>query len=125
MQPARRYHLLIRRYPYGEIEPFQTPHFTDPIPPTRYRPEVPIWLENLLMRAVAREKSQRFETAEEMLVALERGDRHPVSAPQRIPLLERNRLMRWQAVCLVLAVMNLLLFYLLPERIAISVPWHK
>ena len=110
---ATLYHLLTRRYPYGEIEPFQTPHFTDPIPPARYRPDVPSWLENLLLRAVARETNQRFETAEEMLLALERGDRHPVSAPQRIPLLERNRLMRWQAICLLLVVMNLLLLYLL------------
>ena len=113
---ATLYHLLTRRYPYGEIEPFQTPHFADPIPPTRYRPDIPSWLENLLLRAVARDKNQRFETAEEMLLALERGDRHPVSAPQRIPLLERNRLMRWQAVCLVLVVMNLLLIYLLFVR---------
>ena len=113
---ATLYHLLTRRYPYGEIEPFQTPHFTDPIPPTRYRPDMPSWLENLLLRAVARDKNQRFETAEEMLLALERGDRHPVSAPHRIPLLERNRLMRWQAVCMVLVVMNLLLLYLLFVR---------
>ena len=113
---ATLYHLLTRRYPYGEIEPFQTPHFADPIPPTRYRPDIPSWLENLLLRAVARDKNQRFETAEEMLLALERGDRHPVSAPHRIPLLERNRLMRWQAVCLVLVVMNLLLLYLLFVR---------
>ena len=32
------YHLLTRKYPYGEIEPFQTPRFGEPIPPTRYRP---------------------------------------------------------------------------------------
>jgi protein phosphatase len=113
---ATLYHLLTRRYPYGEIEPFQTPHFADPIAPTRYRPDLPSWLENLLLRAVARDKSQRFETAEELLLALERGGRHSVSAPQRIALLERDRLARWQAMCVALAVMNLLLLYLLFMR---------
>ena len=110
---ATLYHLLTRRYPYGEIEPFQTPHFGDPVAPSRYRPDIPSWLENLLLRAVAREPAARFETAEELLLALERGERNRVSAPRRTPLIERTRLTRWQALCLALAVTNLLLLYLL------------
>src|SRR5690606_28016434 len=39
------YQLLTRRYPYGEIEPFQHPRFGEPVPPTRYRPDIPQWLE--------------------------------------------------------------------------------
>jgi len=35
------YHLLTRKYPYGEIEPFQHPRYGDPVAPTRYRPETP------------------------------------------------------------------------------------
>jgi serine/threonine protein phosphatase PrpC len=113
---ATLYHLLTRRYPYGEIEPFQTPHFTDPVPPSRYRPDIPGWLENLLLRALARDPAARFETAEEMLVAFERGERSPVSAPLHIPLIERTRLSRWKAACVVLVVVNLLLLYLLVMR---------
>ncbi len=110
---ATLYHLLTRKHPYGEIEPFQTPKFTDPIAPSRYRPDIPSWLENLLLRAVARDPAQRFETAEEMLLAFERGERNPVSAPRRTPLIERSRLTRWQALSFALAVINLLLLYLL------------
>lgn len=58
------YLLLTRRYPYGEIEPFQRPRFGEPVPPGRYRPDVPLWLENVLMKAVARDPAERFETAE-------------------------------------------------------------
>ncbi len=57
------YQLLTRKYPYGEIEPFQTPRFGDPAPPTRYRPDIPDWLEAVLLKAVAREPKARFETA--------------------------------------------------------------
>jgi len=58
------YHLLTRRYPYGEVEPFQRPRFGDPVSPVRYRPDVPAWLEAVLLKACAREPAARFETAE-------------------------------------------------------------
>ena len=109
------YHLLTRKYPYGEIEPFQHPRFADPTPPTRYRPDIPQWLENILLRAVALDQKQRFETAEEMLIALERGEAHPVSAPPRTPLMQRPAAL-WQAMAVVSIVINLLLIYILLVR---------
>lgn len=81
------YQLLTRHYPYGEVEPFQTPRFGVPVPPTRYQPGIPDWLENLLLKAVARAPRERFETAEEFLLALERGSLRPLSVPRRPPLL--------------------------------------
>jgi len=110
------YYLLTRKYPYGEIEPFQQPRFGEPVMPTRYRPDIPHWLENLLLRAIARDKKQRFETAEEMLLALERGETRLVPPPQRIPLWQRTQTSRWQALFLISLVLNLLLCYLLLVR---------
>jgi protein phosphatase len=110
------YHLLTRKYPYGEIEPFQHASFGEPVPPTRYRPDIPQWLENVLLRAVARDVKQRFETAEELLLAIERGEARAVSAPPRTPLLDRHPAARWQAIAFVLVAINLLLLYLLVIR---------
>ncbi|MFO1318711.1 MAG: protein phosphatase 2C domain-containing protein [Burkholderiales bacterium] len=84
------YTLLTRKYPYGEIEPFQTPVFRQPAPPTRYRPDTPAWLEAVLLKACAREPEDRFETAEEFLLALERGANRPLTAPRPVPLLNRH-----------------------------------
>ncbi len=84
------YELLTRRYPYGEIEPFQRPKFGAPVPLTRYRPNTPAWLDNLLMRGVSANLAERFETAEEFLLALERGEQRPLTGPRRIPLAARN-----------------------------------
>ena len=109
------YHLLTRKYPYGEVEPFQHPRFADPVPPTRYRPDIPQWLENILLRAVARDRKQRFETAEEMLLALERGEAQPISAPQRTPLVQRPTAL-WQAIAAASIAINLLLIYILLVR---------
>ena len=107
------YYLLTRKYPYGEVEPFQHPRFGDPVPPTRYRPEIPHWLENMLLKAVARDPRARFETAEEMLLALEQGERRPLDAPRRTPLLERDPMRVWQMLALFSIALNLMLIYLM------------
>jgi serine/threonine protein phosphatase PrpC len=103
------YHLLTRKYPYGEIEPFQTPKFGEPARPTRWRPEIPGWLENILLKAVAREAKDRFETAEEFLLALERGANRPVAAPARQPLARRNPLLMWKILAAASIALNFVL----------------
>ena len=107
------YHLLTRKYPYGEIEPFQHPKFNDPTPLTRYRPDIPYWLENIVLKAVARDADKRFETAEEMLHALEVGELKPLLAPARTPLIARARLVKWQWIAIFSFIINILLAYLL------------
>ncbi|WP_374676511.1 bifunctional protein-serine/threonine kinase/phosphatase [Ideonella sp.] len=85
------YQWLTGRLPYGEVEPYQRGrHRRDPVPPSRLRPDVPMWLDHLLRKAVAREPAQRFETAEELLLALERGASRPLPAPGATPLLQRD-----------------------------------
>jgi serine/threonine protein phosphatase PrpC len=110
------YFLLTRHYPYGEIEPFQNPRFNDPVPPSRYRPDLPLWFETVLLKAVAREAAQRFETAEEFLLALERGGASPLPARSAKPLLERDPAGVWRAVALISLVLNVLMLYLLVVR---------
>jgi serine/threonine protein phosphatase PrpC len=110
------YLVLTRHYPYGEIEPFQRPRFSDPVPPSRYRPDVPLWLENVLLKAVARDPADRFETPEEFLLALERGASRPLAAPTSAPLAMRDPASLWRTVAVVSLVINLLLLYLLMAR---------
>ncbi len=107
------YHLLTRKYPHGEIEPFQHPKFGAPTPPTRYRPDIPYWLENIILKAIARDVKTRFETAEEMLIALEHGELKPILAPARTPLIARARLVKWQWLAIFSLIVNFLLIYLL------------
>jgi protein phosphatase len=109
---ATLYHLLTRKWPYGEIEPFQHPKFGEPVPPARYRPDIPPWLESAILKAVARDPAQRFETAEEMLLALERGEANPLLR-RRVPLIERSPAGAWPLVAAVSIALNLLLIFLL------------
>ena len=107
------YHLLTRKYPYGEIEPFQNPRFGEPVPPTRYRPDIPQWLENVILKATARDREKRFETIEEMLLALEQGEMKPLAPMAATPLIERCTPAVWKMLALLSFMLNLLLLYLL------------
>lgn len=106
------YYLLTGHYPYGEIEAFQRPRFTQPVSASRYRPDLPDWLPLSLERAVAAAPAQRYETAEEWLLVLEQADRQELSIRPK-PLLEREPLKVWRTLGLVSMLINLVLLYLL------------
>jgi serine/threonine protein phosphatase PrpC len=100
------------RLPYGEVEPYQTGRFKrDPPAASRLRSDVPMWLDHLLLKAVARNAKQRFETAEELLLALERGASRPVAAPGSTALLVRDPTALWKGIALLSLLLNALLVF--------------
>lgn len=103
------YHLLTRKYPYGEVSSHPSPRFGDPVPPTRWRPEIPAWLDHVLLKAVVLDGKDRFETAEEFILALERGASRPLAVPGRRPLARRHPLRLWQVVAGLSLALNLVL----------------
>lgn len=105
------YRLLTGHYPFGEIEAFQHPRFGTPTPASRYRPDLPAWLDECLGRALASDPVQRFETAEEWLLALEQGERKALASKPR-PLLEREPLKVWRGIALLSLLANLALLVL-------------
>lgn len=104
------YHLLTGHYPYGEVEAFQRPRFGQPVNAARYRPDLPEWLQHNLQQAVATDPAQRFETAEQWLLLLERGDRQAPNSHPR-PLLERAPLKVWRTLALLSLLLNLILLF--------------
>ncbi len=107
---ATLYQWLTGRLPYGEIEPYQVARYKrDPVPPSRLRPDVPIWLDHVVLKAVARERVQRFETAEELVLALERGASRPLGARHATPLLARDPAAMWKIGMVISLAFNVLL----------------
>jgi len=103
---------LTGRLPYGEIEPYQISRYRrDPVPPSRMRPDIPIWLDHIVLKAVAREPKSRFETAEELQLTLERGASRPLSPARASSLLERDPAALWKIAFGVSLLFNLLLVY--------------
>lgn len=92
-------------YPYGEVEPFSRPRFNKRTPLTQYRPDLPAWLDMLLARAVAVEKSKRIGDAMEFAFELENGLAHGVgAAAPKQAFYELNPVLFWQVIALVLAL---------------------
>ncbi len=106
------YQLLTHKLPYGEVLPYQKGRYhRDPTPPSRVRPDVPIWLDHVVLKAVARDKRLRFETAEEFLLALDRGASRPLTAPSATPLIQRDPAALWKIAFALSALFNFLLIY--------------
>jgi serine/threonine protein phosphatase PrpC len=109
------YQWLSGRLPYGEIEPYQVGRYRrDAQALSRIRLDLPVWLDHLVRKAIARDPRQRFETAEEMLLALERGASREVGAPAATPLIRRDPAALWKiGLALSLLFNALLVFWLL------------
>ena len=99
------FRMFTRAYPYGEVEPFSRPRFGQPpASVAALRPDLPAWLDQVLLRLIAVRREDRFDDAMECLFALEHGELHAAPAPPRWrPLIERDPLRFWQIVAAVLA----------------------
>jgi len=112
------YELVTRKLPFGEIEPFSQPRFNRWTPPSRYNPQIPLWLETVIQKATQPDPAKRFQALSEFRFHLERregiaGDevaRRPASTSEsRLPL--------WRLVALGFAVLAVLeLVYILHHR---------
>jgi serine/threonine protein phosphatase PrpC len=98
------YQLLTGKYPYGEIEPFSHPRFDRPVPPSRYRADLPGWLEAAILRSVALRPEDRFGDMIELQIALETGAERGIGRPQHVPLARSNPVLLWKLVSALLAV---------------------
>ncbi len=104
------YRLLTGHLPFGEIEPYQKLRYRRaPKPPSRLRPDVPIWLDHIALKALAFDRRLRFETAEELMLALERGASRPLSALPATPLVARDPTALWKIALALSGLFNLLL----------------
>lgn len=75
---------LTKKYPYGEIEPFQNPIFKEPKAPSFYNENIPHWLDSVILRSIAIDKEKRYAHYSEMAYELQN--------PQKVaPFFLKNR----------------------------------
>jgi len=110
---ATLYESLAGRPPFGAIERFQIPHHGEPPRLSKLNPNVPPWLECVILKCLSLKQEKRYQCYSELLFALA----HPETAPWDVhggPLLERNPLLFYRTGFWVLLASTLLLaFYLL------------
>ncbi len=107
------YEVLSRKFPYGEIEPFQNPSFKPPTPLRRLNPLTPSWLESVVMRAIERDKNRRYERYSEMEYELTHPQKVRPYYPKNATLLEREptKVYRWAFTISLL--INIVLIFIL------------
>lgn len=70
------YEILTGTLPFDSIALIVDPQYS-PTPPREIRPSIPPRLEEIIMRAMAKEPAHRFQTADEMLTALKEVRKPP------------------------------------------------
>jgi serine/threonine protein kinase len=108
---------LTGKFPYGEIEPFQTPVFGAPRRPAVLNPHIPPWTEAVLLRAVAVKPEERYQSYSEMKFEFENPEKVRPFYRRDAPLLERNPLAFYRTgFFLLLAATIFLLLLLLIDK---------
>jgi hypothetical protein len=71
------YEMLAGRLPFDADTPLAIilKHLNDPvISPRQFNPDIPDWLEQIIMRLLAKDANERFQSADELITALVAGD---------------------------------------------------
>lgn len=96
-------------YPYGEIVSFNKPAFGRPQPLSAKRKDLPAWLENVILTAIAPDAGERFQDGFELVYEMENA--MLATAPRSVTRGNwwRDRPEKfWQIVSLVLAMLLLI-----------------
>jgi serine/threonine protein kinase len=107
---------LTRVFPYGEIERFQTPRFHHSKRPAALNPNIPPWLEAVLLRALSSRPERRYQNYSEMLFDLEHPAQVAPYLAEGLPLLERDPLRFYKIGFYILLVAFLALLLLALPR---------
>ena len=105
------YEALTQKFPFGEIEPFQTPNFDREVKrPSLYNPKIPDWLDSAILHTTNPDRERRYHNYSELTYALEHPDKVKPFFDKNSSIIERKPLL----VCRIgFAVMLALNLYLL------------
>jgi len=110
------YEALTKKYPYGEIEPFQTPKFKLPKYPRRYNPTIPAWLEAVILRAVESDKDRRYQLYSEMEYELTHPQEVKPYYPKGVNFFQREPLLTYRVLLAISLLANIYLLALVVNR---------
>ena len=107
------YLALTKKYPYGEIEPFQTPTFREAKKPSKFNSNVPDWLDSVILRAIALGKERRYEHYSEMSHELKSPKNVKPYFNENASLIEREPVLFYRVGFTIMTLLNMVLLVLL------------
>ena len=103
------YFALTKKYPYGEIEPFQTPSFKEAKKPSFYNKNIPSWLDSVILRAIAIEPQERYVHYSEMAYELSNPLHVKPYFSKNSSIIQRSPLLFYRTAFTVMFIINILL----------------
>ena len=101
------YEALTQKYPFGEIEPFQTPSFDKTVKtPSQLNSKVPAWLESSILRALEVDTSKRYHNYSEMQYEIANPEKVKPYFDKSKTFIERNEFMVYKVGFIVMFVLN-------------------
>ncbi|MBA1438252.1 MAG: bifunctional protein-serine/threonine kinase/phosphatase [Epsilonproteobacteria bacterium] len=107
------YQALTSKYPYGEIEPFQTPSFKEAQLPSKYNKNIPPWLDSVVLRSIAIEKEKRYEHFSEMVFEITHPEKVRPYFKPNATLIEKDPAKFYRIGFTIMTILNMILFGLL------------
>ncbi len=107
------YEALTGRFPYGEIEPFQTPSFKEPTQPIKENSKIPAWLNSVILRSISRDSKLRYKNYSEMLFEINNPEKVKPYFHKNMTLQERNPSLFYRIAFTLSFIVNLWLIFLL------------
>jgi len=103
------YWALTGKFPYGEIEPFQTPTFKTTKFPSAYNKNVPLWLDAIIMRTLAVDKEQRYQHYSELFYELKDPENVKPFFPPNATFIERSPVVFYKTAFILMLILNIFL----------------
>ena len=104
------YESLTGKFPYGEIEPFQTPTFKYPKLPHTYNNNIPSWFESVILRSISIDENLRYEHYSNVMFEVENSHKVKPFFDKNTPILKSNPLKFYKYGFFILLILNFYLF---------------
>jgi serine/threonine protein kinase len=102
------YEVLTQKYPYGEIEPFQTPSFEKSVKaPSKLNAKIPIWFESIILRSLERDTKLRYNNYSEMHYELSNPEKVKPYFAKDVSFIQKDPLLACRVVLGVMIVLNI------------------
>lgn len=102
------YEVLTQKFPFGEIEPFQTPSFEKaPKHPSALNPKIPEWFESVILRAIETDPDKRYHNYSEMLYEIDNPQKVQPYFDHQTSFIERHEKMVYKVGFITMFILNI------------------
>ncbi len=103
------YESLSQKFPFGEIEPFQTPSFNNITPLSKHNKNIPQWFCSVIFRANEKHSDLRYKNYSEMLFEISNPLKVKPYFDKKSLLIERQPVLFYRILFTISFIFNIIL----------------